>query len=73
MIGKHVVACKLRLADGNQPLAVEHIVDAVYGDAPCLDEGGTERRLRCHLVAVTLQTLAHHVRLQREVAAQAAV
>ena len=73
VIGKDIVTCKLRLADGDELLAVAHIVDAVDGDAPCLDEGGTEGCLLVNAVPMLHKTLAHDVGLQREMATQTAV
>ena len=73
VIGKDIVVCKLRLADGNEALAILHIMHTIDGDTPCLDEGGTEGRLVHHGITVFHETLAHDVRFQWKVSTQTAV
>ena len=73
VIGKDIVTRKLGFANGNEALAITHIMHAVDGDTTSLDEGGAEGRLFVDAVSVCNKTLAHDVRFQGEMATQTTI
>ena len=73
VVGKHIVARKLRFGNGNQPFAILHVMNTIDGDATCLDKRRTERHTGPDLHAILPKHLTHHIGFQREMAAQTGV
>ena len=73
VVGKHIIARKLRFGNGNQPFAILHVMNTIDGDATCLDKRRTKRHAGPDLHAILPKHLTHHIGFQREMAAQTGI